>query len=435
MTSTSVPSTPTNATAPTFETTRFIHKFGYHLAKQLLGPSTVNNCLKVANESLQNIDGRQKNQTHTFRANWRGPSTKFPWMLGQSQPKNDSCNVDDGKVTPDSLFVDVTFDFLVFPYEVTEEGRTSFCHVVKSEEWEQDDDDYDKDKKNPSPRLVSSEERRFVSLSVAIRLGTLIAIPDNKERIDGNEKKYRYYYQRGNPLTGPDVYEHCRSIDIVPEEMDATQIADIIGKALSNDDGRVMIESNDENAAADVAAPICTSPLSQSLDITNDSPKKKWYWKLELHHQELEGKGTLPLKTYDHAHVFSKAYDDQNWGTPIDHSILDTFLLNNQGQRCVSIPTAEAKLVWNQFDPTLLESLKEPVKPSPRKPVPVVNPYAKKPSPPKAEVENKSSDGNSKPKIRKASPMKRETALFAKGKRTTIAGQRRKKPKFTIGPK
>lgn len=387
----------------------------------------MNNCLKVANKSLQNIDGKQTNQTHTFRANWRGPTTKFPWMLAQSRIKNDSFNV-DGKVTPESLFFDVTFDFVVFPYEVTEEGRTSFCHVVKSEEWEQDDECCKKDDKKESPRLLSAEERRIISLSVAIRLGTLIAIPpDDKERIIGNEK-YRYYYQRGNPLTGSDVYEYCRSIDIVPEEMNATQIADIIAITLSEDGGRVVIELNDENATV-AAASICTSPLSISLNAANDAPKKKWYWKLELHHQELDGKGALPFRTFDHTHVFSKAYDDQNWGIPIDHFILDTLLLNNQGQRCVSIPATEAKLVWDQFDPTLLESLKEQVKPSPRK-LAVVNPYAKEPSPPKTEVKKKS-DGNTKPKIRKASPMTRETALFAKGKRTTIAGQRRRKPKFS----
>eukprot|EP00986_Skeletonema_menzelii_P001775 scaffold488_cov142-Skeletonema_menzelii.AAC.14 len=415
---TSLQSTPTKPTAPTFETTRFIHEFGYHLAKRLLGPSIVNNCLKEADDSLQTIDGRQKNQTHTFRANWRGPATKFPWMLDQTQRHDSSFNM-DGKMEPESLFIDVTFDFLVFPCEVTEEGRTSFCHVVKSDEWGQD----------------AVVEERFLSLSVAIRLGALIAVPHNKERISyGNDDMYRYYYQRGNPLSGPNVYKHCRGIDIVPEEMDASQIADIIAKALSNDDGRIVIELNDENASAAAASSSSfTSPLSQTLVTNNDAPKKKWYWKLELQHQELEGRETLPLKTYDHTHVFSKAYDDQNLGTPIDHSVLDTFLLNNQGQKCTSIPASVANLVWDQFDPTLLESLKEPVKPSPKK-AEVVNPYAAMPSPPKAEEENKS-DINKKPKIRKASPVKKQNDLFAKGKKTTIAGQKRKKPKFTIGPK
>ena len=380
----------------------------------------MNNFLREADESLQNIDGRQTNQTHTFRANWRGSPTKFPWMLHQSQcnGSSSSWNV-DGKMTPESLFIDVTFDFLVFPYEVTEEGRTSFCHVVKGNEWTQDD---------------FVDESKLLSLSVAIRLGALIAVPDNKERINSSgvvDDKNQYYYQRGNPLSGPDVYEHCRGVDIVPEVMDASQIADIIAKALSNDDGRIVIELSDENASA--AAALGTSPLSQNLDNNNDAPKKKWYWKLELHHKELEGKGTLPLKTFDHSDVSSKAYeyDDQNFGTPIDHSVLDTFLLNNQGQ-CVSIPATVANLVWDQFDPTLLESLKEPVKPSPRKPA-LANPYTAKPSSPKAQEENKS-DGNRKPKIRKASPVK-NTAVFALGKRTTVAGQKKKKPKFTIGPK
>ncbi len=374
----------------------------------------MNNFLKEADESLQNIDGRQKNQSHTFRANWRGPATKFPWQL-QYNDRSSCWNV-DGKMTPESIFIDVTFDFLVFPYEVTEEGRTSFCHVVKGNEWVQDD-------------FVDGS--KLLSLSVAIRLGALIAVPDNKETISSGvaDDKNRYYYQRGNPLSGPDVYEHCRGVDIVPEVTDASQIADIIAKALSDDDGRIVIELSDDNASA--AAALSTSPLSQNN--SNDVPKKKWYWKLELHHKELEGKGTLPIKSFDHCDVLSKAYDDQNFGTPIDHSVLDTFLLNNQGQ-CISIPANVANLVWNQFDPTLLESLKEPVKPSPRKPVPAIpNPYTAKPSSPKAEEENKS-DGNRKPKIRKASPVK-NTAVFAKGKRTTVAGQKKKKPKFTIGPK
>lgn len=417
----SLQSTPTKptATTPTFETTRFIHKFGYHLARQLLGQSTVNNFLKEADESLQSKDGRQTNQSYTFRANWRGPATKFPWMLQCND--SSSWNV-DGKMTPESLFIDVTFDFLVFPYEVTEEGRTSFCYVVKGNEWMQDD---------------FVDEERLLSLSVAIRLGALIAVPDKKERVSSGvaDDKNRYYYQRGNPLSGPDIYEHCHGVDIVPEVTDASQIADIIAKALLNDDGRIVIELGDENASA--AAALSTSPLSQSLDNGNDVPKKKWYWKLELHHQELEGKGTLPMKTLDHSNVFSKAYDIQNFGTPIDHAVLDTFLLNNQGQ-CLSIPANVANLVWNQFDPTLLESLKEslkePVKPSPRKPAPAfANPYATKPSSPKAEEENKN-DGNTKRKVRKASPVK-NTAVFAKGKRTTVAGQKKKKPKFTIGPK
>mmetsp|Transcript_18267 Transcript_18267/g.28666 ORF Transcript_18267/g.28666 Transcript_18267/m.28666 type:complete len:304 (+) Transcript_18267:332-1243(+) len=263
-------------------------------------------------------------------------------------------------------------------------------------------------------------------------LGLLLQYSTKKERINSSgvvDDKNQYYYQRGNPLSGPDVYEHCRGVDIVPEVMDASQIADIIAKALSNDDGRIVIEVSDENASA--AAALGTSPLSQNLDNNNDAPKKKWHWKLELHHKELEGKGTLPLKTFDHSDVSSKAFDDQNFGTPIDHSVLDTFLLNNQGQ-CVSIPATVANLVWDQFDPTLLESLKEPVKPSPRKPA-LANPYTAKPSSPKAEEENKS-DGNRKPKIRKASPVK-NTAVFTLGKRTTVAGQKKKKPKFTIGPK
>lgn len=428
-------STPPKATAAapssSFETTRFVHKFGYHLAKQLLGASTVNNCIKKGAESLsslQKVNGSQSNQYQSFRANWRGPSTKFPWELVAPE-SNHSWNVEGGTITPDSLFLDVTFDFLVFPYEVTEEGRTAFCHVVKSEEW---DEEYRQGK------LYNNE---FISLSVAIRIGALIAIPsNNNNNVDKDmisspsiDNVYQYYYQRGNPLCGTDIYEHCRSVDIVPEEMDATQIADIIANAFCNDNARILVELSDTGTATNAS-------FSQShVSTIEDKKPRQWCWKLELNHKELEGKGTLPLKTYDHNQdAFSKAYDDKNWGTPVDYSILDSFLLNNQqGQRCVALPATEAKLVWDQFDPTLLESLKEPVKPSPRrvldsKPA-AINPYAKKPSPPTAE-ETKS-NANTKPKIRKASPIKRETAIFAKGKRTTIAGSKRKKAAFTIGPK
>ena len=428
-------STPPKATAAapsssSFETTRFVHKFGYHFAKQLLGASTVNKCIKKGAESLsslQKVNGSQSNQYQSFRANWRGPSTKFPWEL--LAPESNHCwNVGEGTISPDSLFLDVTFGFLVFPYEVTEEGRTAFCHVVKSEEW---DEEYRQGKDN----------NEFISLSVAIRIGALIAIPSNNNNVEKDDiiisssidNVYQYYYQRGNPLCGTDIYEHCRSVDIVPEEMDATQIADIIANAFCNDNARILVELSDTGTTTNAS-------FSQSHVSTIEEAKtRQWCWKLELNHKELEGKGTLPLKAYDHNQdAFSKAYNDKNWGTPIDYSILDAFLLNNQqGQRCVALPATEAKLVWDQFDPTLLESLKEPVKPSPRrvldsKPA-AINPYAKKPSPPTAE-ENKSNT-NTKPKIRKASPIKRETAIFAKGKRTTIAGSKRKKPTFTIGPK
>jgi hypothetical protein len=212
--------------------------------------------------------------------------------------------------------------------------------------------------------------------------------------------------------------------------MDATQIADIIAKALSNDTGRVLLELKDYITTAPAAA------ITSRTIATTEDAKKQWYWKLELHYQELEGKGTLPLKTYNHNHASSKTYDDRNWGTPIDYSVLDTFLLNNQGQRCISLPSSEAKLVWDQFDPTLLKSLKEPVKPTPRCGIVesaelVTNLYAKKTSKSGEENKNDRNAISTKPKImQKASP-----ALFAKGKRTTIAGSKRKKPNFTIGPK
>ena len=410
----SLQSTPTKPNATTFETTRFIHKFGYHLAKKLLGPSIVNKCLKEADQSIQKMDGKQSNQTYSYRANWRGPVSKFPWLFAQSQP-NDSSGITDGHMTPETIFIDITFDFLVFPFEITEDGRTSFCHVVRSHEWEEDS--------------RAAEDGR-ICLSVAIRIGALIAIPDNKERDIGNsEVLYRYFYQRGNPLKGPAVYQHCRCVDIVPEEMDAAQISDIIANALANNEVRVMIKLKDENESAFSTSGI-NSPLAEN---TNDASTKKWQWALELHHHELGGKGSLPMKKYEHTNLFSHAYDEKNWGTFVDQNIMDSYLLNN-GQLCVSIPALEAKSVWDDLDPTLLNLLKKPVKPfSPRKPA-VLIPDEEKPSPLKTEDRDKS-QGKAKPKIRKASPMKKENVLFAKGKRTTVAGQRKKKPKFTIGPK
>ena len=85
----------------------------------------------------------------------------MPWNL-PSVPSN---FLNEDEVNPKCLFVDVTFDFLIFPSEVVSDGRTKSCHIVKKADfWGEEGNGM-------------SDEANSIALSVAIRIGSLLAIP------------------------------------------------------------------------------------------------------------------------------------------------------------------------------------------------------------------------------------------------------------------
>lgn len=143
----------------------YIHSFGYHLAKKLLGTSHVDetiirhayNQLQLQEqEELQQknnnhssssmmIKKKKKNKIYTYRANWRSANVRYPWQLpkdnvraGSSSSVGNNNGEDDTMekiISPETLFVDVTFDFIVFPTEVVDEGRTRNCHILKKSDF------------------------------------------------------------------------------------------------------------------------------------------------------------------------------------------------------------------------------------------------------------------------------------------------------------
>ena len=59
----------------------------------------------------------------------------MPWDLPTIPPDL----LHDNDVNPQCLFVDITFDFLIFPSEAVSEGRTKHCHVVKKADfWDEE---------------------------------------------------------------------------------------------------------------------------------------------------------------------------------------------------------------------------------------------------------------------------------------------------------
>ena len=351
-----------------------------------------------------------------------------------------------------ALFVDITFDLLLFPTEVVEEGRTLSCHVLKKSEFWQDEIE----------KLVlgaegygvpdnDEEEEESIALSVGIRFGAIVAMAndgmrnnDEKmiETIEGNAANskdgdgYQYYYQRGdNGFAVSDLDKYCRSIDIVLEDMDSADVANIMGDALLDDGCNVGVVAPSAAAASGGTKAIEESSLLTSMDhsaaMVPTQPSKHLNWQLSVHHKSLEANGILPLSS-----------GSGGMGELITSNVLDMTLLQynydsrNDGS-CFAVPKEEALKLWRKIDPTIVRAVEKPVAPSPKKMSPrkeVVTVDAAVAAA-TAAVQKKQEGGAMKEKkpVRRP-PKPQETALFARGKRTTLGGSRRKKPKFRLGP-
>ncbi|KAL9186235.1 hypothetical protein ACHAXT_005473 [Thalassiosira profunda] len=381
----------------------YIHGFGYHLAKKLLGSSSVEEIVRQSYElQLQEPRGEP---FHCFRANWRS-GVRHPWQL----PK--LCNGDAGKgeeILPETLFVDVTFDFVLFPFETVTEGRTKSCHVLKME------DIYEGD-------ANLKGEANSIALAVAVRIGALMALPASLDNANAMESKegYEYFYLRGdNALAVSDVDEHCQGIDIVLEEMSSAAVAGLVGDAFLEGGATPWQVMGKVESSAPAAA---TDLTTVDSGLTGHA-KPEATWKLKLHHKALEADGLLPLSSNS---GFASAES-------VGEGMLDTVLLQSNadgkggGSTCIAVPTAEARKLWQTIDPALMKAVEQPVAPSPQK----MSPSRSVPVP---EEEKKDTERSSKPKAAvRRPPRPQENVLYARGKTTTLGGARRKKMKFTLG--
>lgn len=417
--------TPTKQSAKSSNDDGRIHTLGYHLAKKLLGERQINECIRLAYEQQQHAakdnhqsgDGASTSNFPCFRANWRS-NVRFPWHLTPTTANQLDDDIVDSSCA-EALFVDVTFDFIFYPREVVDESRTKSCYILQHTDLHSDNlDDY-------------------FALSVAVRLGAMVAYSSSnaaqtttKESVvdDG----YEYNYIRGtNVLTMSDFDEHCKSIDIVLEEMDPGDVARIVGDAFlegcSSDSFWQVMATQQDNAFSSLTAEErqCESPeeLVSNCIVSNES-KQQWY--LQLHHKSLQADGLLPISSNGES-MF------------IERSMLDMILLQtNHDGVYTSIPTNEALLLWNVVDSSVVKATEKPVEPSPQK-----LSHARSSNMTAVSQDVVVGDNNpiqqqtnhqKKSKSNGVQGRTQETALFARGKSTTLGGSR-KKPRFTFGPK
>jgi len=372
---------------------------------------------------------------------------RFPWQLPERSSDGTQCCDGVGReeleIAVETLFIDITFDFILFPAEIATQthGRTECCHILKMEDFSGKDTEWEE-----------VEECDSIAMAVAIRIGALVAIVPSggEERMGNNDNKggrrdgYQYYYHRGNnALTVSDLDEHCRGIDIILEEMRAVDVARIIGDAFSEGDQNKCsgcharggkpwhVMGKLENVSHSAATG--TSNLKTIDSIGKDEQATKHFsWNLKVHHPALEADGLLPLSNNGCVN-----------GDPIDRNMLDMILLQSNaslgGEVCISVPKTQAIELWKEIDPTLVRALEKPVELSPRKMSPVRKvvtariPHSQEASPNREKDAKAERYGKPKTTTR-SQPKPQQTALFARGKKTKLGGSRRKKPKFTLGP-
>jgi hypothetical protein len=328
-----------------------------------------------------------------------------------------------------------------------DESRTKACYILQYADLFGLSEDTD--------RQTALDD--YFALSIAVRIGAMVATTSSSSSSNAIARTtsresigdgYKYNYIRGtNVLTMSDLDEHCKSIQIILEEMDLGDVARIVGDAFlegcsSESFWQVMTTTQQDDAyfslTADEERQCESSEDLVSKCIVSNESKQQWY--LKLHHKgELQADGLLPVSS--------------NCETmPIGQSMLDMILLqsNHGGGVYTSIPTNEALLLWKIIDPSIVKATEKPVEPSPRKLSPARgsshmtavsqevatgdnNPIKQQQhqpiNHPKKSKSNGVVQGSSK-----ASTKPQETALFARGKSTTLGGSR-KKPKFTFGPK
>ena len=237
-------------------------------------------------------------------------------------------------------------------------------------------------------------------------------------------------------LTVAVLDDHCSSIEIIREGMDAKDVANIVGTAFldgctSSFPWKVVAkkQTKSDNSLDDLTN-LTTIDGGMPRQSTNQS---KLICHLKLHDKSFNADGILPLSS-----------NEEGVGSSLDRSMLDMILLQSNTSsgegNIVPVPKIEALSLWKVVDESLTKALEKPIDPSPQKMSPASLKVATKAdeSPPqkaapKKEEETKTTEQPRKVVIRRP-PKPQEQALFARGKKTTLGGGRRKKPKFRMGP-
>lgn len=455
----------------------YIHKFGFEFAKKLLGTQKIDDtvqqhCTQLHNGHSKEFQGLPR---QGFRVNWRS-DIQYPWEMSPPSPVDQSRT--DGSssgvsimVSPATLFVDVTFDFLLFPYNQSGAKKEIRCHVCKLEQSQKIRDD------NIPGRNRMKNTATF-GIAVATRIGALLGTSNGNEH--GNEQ-FRFHYLQGNPLSAADVHDHCRSVDVDPNFTDASQVANLIAKALLREERhKPIMESGISKqepvncAFWEVQALLedCVQGAVYDYISDKDHKKKIWRWGVQLYHKSLNMDGIF---TFHHQIVNDgESFDSVSpkatlcYGEPIGRHTLDTILLNTAGNggvggNCVPITLKETHRLWIMISPSLLESLQDTESSSSAQSVLCSNTVTTIPR----QIDNlnhemqstqcvdstemnatkteqcsqssKSFENNpsmlkrSSSKSSSSSRSQQETGVFARRKKTSILGSKRKKKKLTLG--
>mmetsp|Transcript_9554 Transcript_9554/g.19001 ORF Transcript_9554/g.19001 Transcript_9554/m.19001 type:complete len:479 (+) Transcript_9554:414-1850(+) len=446
--------------------------------KKLLGTQKINDAVQQHCDRLHKVHSKELQDLpcQCFRANWRS-SVQYPWQL--SPPSRLDQSQTDGSlsgvsimVSPVTLFVDVTFDFLLFPYNKSGAKKDIRCLVCKLERSQKI---YD----NNSPGGKKIKDIATFGIAVATRIGAILATSTGSEH--GNEQ-FRFHYLQGNPLSAADVHEHCRYVDVDPNFTDASQVADLIAKALLREErckptaeSGISEQETDNCAFGKVRAvqEDCVQDAAFDIIPEKDEKKKIWRWGVKLYHKSLKMDGILTFhhQIGDDEESFDSLSPKATlcFGEPIGRQTLDIIMLNTAGDgdvggNCVPITLNETHRLWSMINQSLLESLQDAESSSsaesflrsitittiPRQmdnlnhemqsaqcedsaPEKKATKTRQWPQSSKSSENNPSMLKRSSSKSSSSSRSQQEIGVFARGKKTSILGSKRKKKKLTLG--
>ena len=256
---------------------------------------------------------------------------------------------------------------------------------------------------------VTFDILRSDEMKIAVRVGALIALPkstdqDSSVNDSSNIENYEYFYVQSPPLTTSQIHRHCKSIDV-----DITTKADMVAELL----GAALLDSKHKICRVKSAGKRLENIISDNeiVEVANDDDQ----FELEVRHiNQLQGEvGYLPLSSL---------------GSALDWRTVNMIVLSSCNQNTLRIPDTEGISFWKQCGVNEMAAS--------------ISETNNKPEATKAPVSVQSVEGSKEvideitsiqKQRQKPRPTQVDSTMYAQGRRTYIAGSKRKKPKFTLG--
>lgn len=227
---------------------------------------------------------------------------------------------------------------------------------------------------------VTFDIRQYHTQNIVVRLGALIALPSQ----ESNRYSHHHYVQ-SPPLSASQIHAHCRSID-VDITTEADKVADFLGEAFRNGRRWVVVRSRENSE-----------------------------WELQIQHvSHLQGEvGYFPLSAE---------------GCELDLPTLEMILVS--GNQRIMLDEMDGMRFWKEVEVELDVKNETEQQAKVEVETDTLSNAELNVSEP---IESKRED-TIMPQERKSRPTKTtDTNVYAHGRKTYIAGSKRKKPKFTLG--